>query len=277
MNRVPLPAQIARAMRSLRHVRGWRSVAELLAGQSGDFVVTNHGARYAGRLSSFIDRQAYLFGGYEVEMIDLFLSCIDGRSVILDIGANSGNHSVLFSKAFDRVLSFEPNPSLIGQLSRNAELNTGSIEIFPYGLSDTAGEFQLYNIDNGNLGLATFLKEDQYDQALQEFAVARTEVADEQFPDLVVDAIKIDVQGFEPQVLMGMQALLKRSKPVVWVEFGAGTLSTSQNRSEVEALFPYPIDLQRFCTRRGRVLSRAVLETYDGAHIELGDYVITPK
>ncbi len=276
MNAPRLQARLARSLRGLRRVRGWQRIADRLAGRSGRFVVRNGPVVFSGDLASYIDRQVYLLGGYEADMIALFLRQVAGRGTVLDVGANAGNHSVFFSRHFARVIAFEPNPDLWQQLTDNAALNPGTIEVHRLGLSDEAGEFQLYNIDNGNNGLATFLPDEQYDKPLEAFATARTVVADDHLPGIIVDAVKIDVQGFEPQVLRGMQALLARSRPVVWVEFGAGTLSAAAHRSEVETLFPYPIALAKFTPVTGALTTSMRLDPYSRDVIELGDYAITP-
>lgn len=102
-------------MRILRHIPGWRRVVDLLASPThSEFAVENRGAWFAGNLSSFIDREIYLFGRYEDRQIAHFLVAIpeDRRGVILDIGANTGNHSVAFAQVFKTVHAFEPNPLL---------------------------------------------------------------------------------------------------------------------------------------------------------------------
>ena len=60
-------ARVVRSMRFLEGVRGWRRVSELLlpASPKGAFQVTNDFGVFAGDLSSYIDRQTYLYGDYE--------------------------------------------------------------------------------------------------------------------------------------------------------------------------------------------------------------------
>src|SRR5215475_1675190 len=51
------------------------------------------------------------------------------RRVCLDVGANIGNHSLVFAQHFARVLAFEPNPRTFKLLAINAEL---AQNIVPY-------------------------------------------------------------------------------------------------------------------------------------------------
>lgn len=274
----PVLARAARSLRFLRHVRGWQSAANRVTAWSGAFVVNNGGARMAGDLSSFIDRQIFLFGGYERDQIGQFAKAVPRHGTVLDVGANVGNHSIAFSRAFGKVHAFEPNPALWAAFERNVSLNPGAdIELHRIGLSDTAADLPLLNIDNGNLGLATFLEADQYESPLHEVARARVERADDYLGAISVDAVKIDVQGFEPQVLRGMPELLERCRPVVWVEFGSGTVAqTNGDRAQIEKLFPYPIALSRFEVEERAISRRMVLAPYRSREIEQGDYVISP-
>jgi FkbM family methyltransferase len=259
-------------------LRGVQGIANRLAGTRGDFEISIGGAKFAGNLGSFIDRQAYLFGGYERDLIDLFLSRVPSGGTVLDVGANVGNHTVLFATHFDRVIAFEPNPSLWPALERNIALNPGRrIECHRVGLSDVAADLPLYNIDNGNLGLATFSSDDQYDKPLQAVTMARVEKADDLLGDIEVRAVKIDVQGFEPQVLRGMSGILARCRPVVWAEFGTGTVSEAGARADVESLFPYPIRIEKFVTRSGRLRTQSILQPFDEDRMSIGNYLIVSK
>jgi FkbM family methyltransferase len=276
------PDIVSRAVRSLRfmrNMRGWPTIAQRLARRSGSFEVSNGPVRMAGDMASLVDRSVYLFGGYEKDLIRLFLDAVPRYKIVLDVGANVGTHSMMFAQRFEKVLAFEPNPAIWPSFEANAALNPeANVILHRIGLSDESGEFQLYNVDIGNLGLATFLRDEQYDQPLKPFATARTERADDILADVNADAIKIDVQGAEVRVLRGMQALLARSRPVTWLELGAGTQSEGlRRRDQVEALFPYPIRLSKFVARP-RLLHRSIaLMPYEADELEVGDYLAFPR
>lgn len=119
-------ARIARALRNLVALRGWqRRVNRLVPDHSASFTVRNGDTVFAGDIGSFIDRQVYLFGGWESTLIQCFLSRIPaGRhGTILDVGANAGTHSIAFARIFETVHSFEPNPMLWPQFEQNMVLN----------------------------------------------------------------------------------------------------------------------------------------------------------
>lgn len=272
--------RLARSLAPIAAVPGVHRLARQLCGRRGAFEISLGSARFAGSLDNFVDREAYLSNGYERPMIDLFLAQLPRGGVVMDVGANCGNHSALFAAHFDRVLSFEPNLAVLPMLRRNAELNMARypgrrIDVHPIGLGDRAGELPFFNISNGNLGLGTFSAIEQYDQPLQQTGAVRVEVADDLLGELVIAAAKIDVQGFEAEVLRGMQAILARSRPLVWVELGDGALNAIATRADVQALFPYPIALRRFAPAPG-LLRRHALTLHGADQLVNGDYLVSP-
>lgn len=271
----PLRATSLRRMSKLRHLRGWQRLAESLAERSGPVSYRVGTATFQGDLSSFIERQAFLFGGYERDLVDLFLSRVRKGGLALDVGANIGNHTAFFAEHFDNVLAFEPNPIVIEALRRNLR-SLSNVTICTFGLSETAGNFPFYNISNGNAGLGTFSDVEQYDASLERAGMAELKVADEFLAGNNVAAVKIDVQGFEANVLRGMRLTLEKSKPIVWVEWGAGTKSDVSSRLELENLFPYRISLEKFETS-GTLVRKTQLNSFLGDQLDAGNYLVSPE
>lgn len=160
-------------------------------------------------------------GRYEVDLLKgitewLVPSWIpDHRSkLVLDIGANIGNHALAFSPLFAHVLAFEPNPIALHLLRANIELNQRqNIEVVPFGLG-RADETHRFQTVHGNLGASRFdpcggvsLQIRQGDRFMLE-----------EGRHAPVGLIKIDVEGMEPQVLEGLTATITAHEPVVLFE-----------------------------------------------------------
>jgi len=172
-----LRAQLARALRPLRRFRGWMRVVDSIvpASASAEFLVVNDGTAFAGNLRSFIDRNVYLFGNYEEQLIELFLSIVppERRGIILDVGANVGTHSLRFARAFKRVHAFEPNPAVWAQFEKNVALNQlPNVMLHRVGLGDRGAQLPFYLTGKSNLGLGTFCHAEQYDTPLIEVGSA---------------------------------------------------------------------------------------------------------
>lgn len=156
-------------------------------------------------------------GRFEGPLLDAILDFLRSEQKIdfglaLDIGANIGNHALFFARAFQRVVAFEPNPRTFQLLTFNAALNP-AIDIRPYGLGARNERASLVE-DPNNIGGAHVVS-DQEDGFNIE--IRRLDDVDDLL-DRKVDLIKLDVEGFEHQVLLGGKDLIARCKPVILFE-----------------------------------------------------------
>lgn len=274
---------MARALRPMRRFRGWMRLVNYVVPESasGEFVVVNNGTVFAGNLGSFLDRNVYLFGGHEGQEIELFLSLVPShrRGIVLDVGANAGTHALRFARAFKHVHSFEPNPALWAQFERNISLNQlSNVTLHRVGLADRDAQLPFYMIEKSNLGLGTFSKVEQYDMPLKEVGSAKVVrgadylVGHDIGP---VDAIKIDVQGFEIEAIRGLVPVLERDRPYLWFELGSATRQVLNSRPALERLIPFRHEAWLIEPRRGLFTRRLGLSPAP-ADLPEGDYIITP-
>ena len=134
--------------------------------------------------------------------------------VIVDVGANTGNHLVYFAKVMTaaKVIPIEFHPGSIELLKRNILLN------------------QLDNVDLSKLGYAvgstsgksTLVEHPARDFCLNE--VVASEIGQIQILPLdellqePIDLIKIDVEGLEIEVLEGAKLILLKYQPDIMIE-----------------------------------------------------------
>ena len=149
---------------------------------------------------------------YEQEMLEDIRDRVSPGSLVLDIGANIGNHTLyLAAVAGCRVESFEPNPELCAALRESIALNDLSdrVHLHETGLGRAAGTARFGVNTPNNLG-AQYLTLGEGDlrvSALDSFAFGHP-----------VEVIKLDVEGMEIDVLEGGRRLLARDRPLVYVE-----------------------------------------------------------
>jgi FkbM family methyltransferase len=269
---VPLSARFAKSLAFMRYVRGWPAIATKLSKRDVAYETRRGSARFAGNLSFPIDRDAYLYGTYDWDKIAPFLAQATRRGTIADVGANIGNHALAFARHFERVIAFEPNPQIWPAIERNIALNPwANIDLRKVGLSDEAAELPIYV--NDNHGLSTLLA-GELDNANQ--VSARIVVGDDELADVKIDALKIDVQGFEPNVLRGLRRTIAASRPLIWVEISETTLHTPTVKALAE-LIPIPFRLMRYVSHKGLVFSRFHLVDYGEEQLPIGDYLIIPE
>ena len=151
---------------------------------------------------------------YEVDELERILASVGKGARILDIGANIGNHMLFFAVVMQAaiVIPIEPTPRGTRHLRENAELNfLKNVDLSFLGQAFGAGPGRGRLIEpEGNLGGSRIRNEGEGEIAIID---ADTALADQEF-----DFVKIDVEGFEIEVLKGMSKLLTRCKTQMYVE-----------------------------------------------------------
>ena len=174
-----------------------------------------------------IDWVTYFHGMYEPQMCILFEKLLGRDGVAVDVGANVGAHTLTLSRivgANGRVVAFEPNPDIREKLYRNVELNAlSNVSVFDCALGESSDVLQLRvprkdSVEGSNPGLASLMALDTPHDCVDVTVRRFDDVADE-LAIQRLDLIKIDVQGYEQQVLEGMDASLRRFRPAVIFEF----------------------------------------------------------
>jgi FkbM family methyltransferase len=160
------------------------------------------------------------FGSYEKTDFDMILKLIGEGSVVFDIGANIGWHSVNISKLVPdaEIYAFEPVPRTFSFLERNIALNNASaVRAFNFGFS-TGEETVAFYYDPACSGNASSA------DLSQSGGAGRIDCRVRRMDDFVkenrlqVDFIKCDVEGGELLVFQGGLETIARSKPIIFAE-----------------------------------------------------------
>lgn len=138
-------------------------------------------------------------------------------AVILDIGANIGNHTLYWAGlcGAKTVYSFEPVKSTFEILSKNIELNglQDKVKLFNLALSDEKTTCCMNCYTETNIGGVSVRKSSSGDLAMER--LDNINIVEEK-----VDFVKIDVEGHELFVLNGALETLRKYKPVIFIETG---------------------------------------------------------
>lgn len=137
------------------------------------------------------------------------------NKVSLDIGANKGVYSYAMLPHSAAVHAFEPNPKALDVLKR---WGNGALTIHDIALSNASGEATL-SVPKGSKG-AGYSNQGSTLRALDR-EHGSLSVKTLRLDDLGIENVgfmKIDVEGFEKQVLEGAKETLKREKPNLLIE-----------------------------------------------------------
>lgn len=184
---------------------------------------------YISPVNGFIDKHIFLYGVYEPFMLDLIFKYLHTGSTFIDIGANIGQHSMYAASIVGKsgsVHSFEPIPYLSKQLqdSANHDHFESIIHAHNCALGKAESTEKLYV--SKNIGGSSLVNDDD----TKEIITVHVKNGDEELRTLSsVNLIKIDVEGYEYEVLLGIEKTLFKYKPVILIEFSGEFYATQRH------------------------------------------------
>lgn len=156
---------------------------------------------------------------FEAKLLSMVeaMGIVTPTSLVCDVGANIGNHTVYFAGVMGaaRVMAFEPQDGANATLAANIALNglTDRVTAYHCLVGETTGNGSLIRFNPRNLGGSTFAPD--ADGAVPMFALDDVLQAQDR---AALDLIKIDVEGMQLSVLKGAAETLSSRKPALWIE-----------------------------------------------------------
>jgi FkbM family methyltransferase len=191
-----------------------------------------YGAKFFLNPFEYIDSHVIKSGYYESEVLETIIDCLDDNSIFWDVGANFGLHSVTtkFLKPKCQVVSIEPSPIMASQILANAKLNNIQLDLINVALSSSPKLQNLHLVD-GNSGMTTLKPWEKYSYSNK--IICWCEVADNLVRNNFLaqpTIIKVDVEGSELEVFMGMHHILSNNVlKVIIFEAGIDFLNEVSN------------------------------------------------
>lgn len=155
-------------------------------------------------------------GNFERTEVKLFLHLLENHDAILDIGANIGFYSCLAASRGKRVISFEPSQRNLQFLYRNlSENGLINVEVFPVGLAKEPGVRRLYGFSDMASFVTGWAQADRGRCALVPVVSLDSIIAPRFRGEKLL--IKLDVEGFELDVLGGAETTLDLAPKPTWL------------------------------------------------------------
>ena len=181
--------------------------------------------------------QAHRVGVPELELIEFIKKHLSGKGVLLDCGAHMGVYSILLSKYFDKVFAFEAQRRTYFQLCGNLFVNeVGNVTPINAGVTDNQNchqEKTLYVVSEDGGG-STFVKPTDQ-KILREEKVKMTAIDHTDY-GLPVAMIKLDVEGYEYEAMLGGELTIKQYKPLILFESNPGEANTIKRQQIINFL-----------------------------------------
>lgn len=180
---------------------------------------------------------AYYFDNYvrhnRLSPLGLLISSMAPVGSFVDVGANLGSYSYLARLHGLKSYAVEPEPRFAAFLARNAAVFGPVAQV---ALSSEPGELPLFYVP-GNTGAQSLL-------ASTDAVRSPNTVKVTTFSDLAASGafgdpgeirlVKVDVEGFEAEVVAGMTDFLQSCRPSIWCEVrGSGAKRAANSWREV--------------------------------------------
>jgi FkbM family methyltransferase len=170
-------------------------------------------------------------GVWEADVMKLLGRALPPGGVFVDVGANVGFHTVLAAQLVGpagKVFAVEPAPWTLELLRANVWRHGVDVTVIDAAASDAPG----------TVGLALDPAKRSTAHLAESGLEVRAAPLDELVPDVVVDVLKVDVEGAEPLVLRGARGLLERSPALLAVvEFRDEEHLSGEGPAEVLAFY----------------------------------------
>jgi len=172
-----------------------------------------------------VQKAIFCFHYFEPADVAGFRTFIKPNGVVFDVGANIGQYSLLASKLMGqtgKIYAFEPSLDIQSKLKRNIALNNfRNIEVVPCAVAASSGVMKFYSANEvANQGVGSLMPVQEYRSNIRSNEGVDVDVVSlDDFCETRnigrVDVLKIDVEGFDLEVLKGAKKLMKNNPDLV--------------------------------------------------------------
>lgn len=147
---------------------------------------------------------------------------VNKNSVAVDVGANIGYYTLLLAKVCKKVYAFEPDKTCFEILLKNIKENKlENVVAVNMAVSDKVEAVGfIHNEENfGDHKIQTPQSSGQLPLTGEPNTISTDSLDNILKNEKQIDLIKIDTQGWEPKVIMGAKKIIKKYKPILFLEY----------------------------------------------------------
>ena len=231
--------------------------------QPGPYIVTTpRNVRFVVDPKELIDGCIASVGAFELRFLETMERLLPDHAIMIDIGANVGNHALYLYRQCEIIHCFEPNPRAYTRLEENIALNAASnIIVHKFGLGARDAVAQFRDNQTGNLGASGFLEGGYHTGAaceIIELPIRQAFSAIDALGLERIDFIKIDVEGLEVDLFESLGPMINHLRPIVGFEHHESLSAPKAFERICASLENYVIVEVQFSAPHGNLPARAI-------------------
>lgn len=219
-------------------------------------------------ISNLVDH--FIYFSFPDIAIKNFITRLKSSDHIIDVGTNIGYTTLLFSKACNtgKVLSVEPSPSLFKTLTHHIDINSAkNVTALNVGLAERERTATLYQVNENNSGMNRILEESEGSSTSESIILKTLDQLANELNFNTVNAIKIDVEGYELNVLKGAHQTLQNKKPILLIE--VDDFNLKQQNASIKEMFEFLTSLNYELFNAKTMKSIDLSKEYINAHFDI--------
>lgn len=159
-----------------------------------------------------LSKDLFLFGCREPECTEIFKEELKEGMHVVDIGANRGYYTLIEAKEVGKsgkVYAVEPEPINFEFLKKNIKLNSydDRVELHNLAIGDKTGEVAFEITEKSNLHKVALDAQSKNDSHIK----VKMTTLDNLLGNKRVDYVRMDVEGYEWNILKGMEKMLSKN------------------------------------------------------------------
>ena len=201
---------------------------------------TRFGAIMKGNTEDLIQRHLYYFGVWEPHLTRVVSSMLKSGDVFIDVGANVGYYTLLAAPIVGElggVVAIEASPSIFRLTLEHISLNgIRNVRAINAAATELRGRVQLYPGRSANIGGTSIVYQVSDAEPIDVEGIPLAEIlTDEEVARTKL--IKIDVEGAELLVLLGLAAVLPRLRRDAAILMEVSAVHLSEGDAAVRRIF----------------------------------------
>ena len=135
---------------------------------------------------------------------------------VVDIGANLGYYALMEAKLVKKVYGIEPNPETFKYLKRSVKLNKlKNVKLLNMAIGDKKDILPFFVSESWNW--SRFLDKEKTGKDIKKEIKVKVDKLDNLFIKQKIDLVRMDVEGYEINIIKGMEKIIKNSPELIIV------------------------------------------------------------